>query len=158
MFWKYNSVWYILGARIFNSRIKNGFSVVRKAQLISQKPTKGTNTVSQKAQVIILHTRWGTRVPCSRHMCKSRLTKSWGQSLHPQQSSQEQSRFCKLSADHWLCILAGYFLVLNSGITFRIWQVTRRLSGPSRLLSVPGRMLNSVWLIILFLIFLGWWC
>lgn len=47
-----------------------------------------------------------------------------------------------LSAGHGLCTLAEYFLVLNSEIRLRIWQVTRILSGVPGLLYVTGKMLN----------------
>lgn len=72
-------------------------------------------------------------------VCKFRSTKALGASsaIIP-----KVVQLMWLSAGHGLCTLAEYFLVLNSEIRLRIWQVTRILSGVPGLLYMTGKMLN----------------
>jgi len=86
IFWKYNSLWCILGVRIFKNRIKNDFSRVRKVPVNRSQTGSGQMRFSRKHdnysnnKLSFFLSGWVWVFPAlgTCMMCKSRLTKGTG--------------------------------------------------------------------------------
>ena len=109
IFWKYNSLWCVLWARIFKSKIKNDFSGVRKApvnhpkkqKLIRHKCDFPESITTTNKLLFFVPDRIGVFLALGKClMCKSSLAKGIRPDvgLHPQQSFQRQSFLLALSS------------------------------------------------------------